>query len=116
MAFEDVKDELNEIKDNTRNYIESSISYYSLLGLKISAKAALLLFRTIVFSLLALLSLLLFSFAAAYAIGKYYGSYATGFVIVGIFYLLICILFYFKSDKIFEKPIIKALSDIFYKE
>jgi hypothetical protein len=116
MAFEEVKDNITELKENTKQYIDSSINYYSLLGFKITTKAAILLFKNIIFSLFLLLSLFLLSFAAAFAFGQYYQSYAIGFVIVGGVYLIIGIVFWFVGTKLLEKPLIKVMSDIFFKD
>jgi len=116
MAFEEMKDQFTEVKENTKQYIDSSIAYYSLLCFKITAKAAVLLFKTIAFCLFFLLSLFLLSFAAAYAIGQHFENYALGFVIVGLFYFVASILIYIFSGKLFEKAIIKTLSELFYKD
>ncbi|UYW00978.1 hypothetical protein K5I29_10815 [Flavobacterium agricola] len=116
MAFEEIKENIADLKENSKQYLDASVEYYSLLGFKITAKAAILLFKCIVLSLFGLLSLLLLSFAAAYAIGQCFTNYAIGFVIVGVFYLVVIMFLYFYGSKLFEKPIIKALSEIFYKD
>lgn len=116
MAFEEIKEDITEIKDNTKKYIDSSIKYYTLLGFKITAKASILLFKSLILGLLLLLSLLLFSFAAAFAIGQYLESYALGFVIVALLFIVICIVFFFVGNKLLEKPLLKILSEIFFKD
>lgn len=116
MAFEEVKDNIAELKENTKQYIDSSINYYSLLGFKITTKATILIFKSIIFSLFLLLSLFLLSFAAAFAFGQYYHNYALGFVIVGVIYLVVGVVFWFVGSKLLEKPLIKVMSDIFFKD
>jgi len=60
--------------------------------------------------------LLFCSIAAAFAIGKAMGSYATGFLIVGGFYFVITILVFLIKDKVVEGPILEKFSEIFFND
>ncbi|MGB5462032.1 MAG: hypothetical protein WBM92_01580 [Aureibaculum sp.] len=72
--------------------------------------AKILLIGSILF-----LALLLFSLAVSYGIGQALDNTFYGFLIVGVFYLVLCFIAYLLRDKL-DKPIIKMFSKYYYDE
>ena len=60
--------------------------------------------------------LLFLSIALAFIIGSYLGSYALGFLSVGLLYLVCTGLLFLVKDKIVEGPILEKFSEIFFNE
>lgn len=112
MAFNEVKDELNEIKKSSEAYINTSLKYYRLWGFKISVKAATQFMTFVLLSLFVMMALFFLSLAAAFAIGSALKSYYLGFGLVGAFYILVACIVYSCRKAIVERPVIKKLSEI----
>lgn len=116
MAFEEVKEDFNDLKGYTKKYIDSNIKYYKLWGLKISTEAMTYILIRFIVGFFAMISFMFLSFAAAFAIGIALGNNSLGFLIVGLFYILVIgIILYFRNELII-KPIIKKFSTIFYND
>jgi hypothetical protein len=60
--------------------------------------------------------LLFCSIAGAFAIGDYLDNMAFGFLIVGVFYLVITGLLFSVRDRIVEGPILEKFSEIFFND
>ena len=116
MAFEKVKENIDDIKVNTKSFVDANLDYFTLLGFKITTKASSLIIKIILLSLFLLLSLIFLSFALAYAIGTCIESYALGFLIVGGIYILISLILYFKGGSFIDKPMIRTFSEIFFND
>lgn len=115
MAFEELKDNVEDIQKQAQFYIENSVAYYKLWGFKVAAKSVTMIFK---FALIAvLLSMVLFfcSIAGAFAIGKALDNNALGFLIIAGIYLVFTGLLFLIKDKVFEGPILEKLSEIFFK-
>lgn len=116
MAFEEVKEDFKDLKEYTKSYIDSNVKYYQLLGLKISTEAVIYILMRFIIGFFAMIAFIFISFAVAFAIGEALDNNSLGFLIVGIFYILVIgIVIYFRKDLI-TKPIIKKFSTIFYSE
>ncbi|NHM06124.1 competence protein [Flavobacterium sp. CYK-4] len=116
MAFEELKENTEDLQQRAQAFIDSSVAYYKLWGFKVAMKSSTLVLKFILI-LLGLSMVLLFgSFAAAFAIGQSLGNYALGFLIVaGIYALFIGLLFLIK-DKIVEGRIMERFSEIFFND
>ncbi|MDR0228016.1 MAG: phage holin family protein [Flavobacteriaceae bacterium] len=112
MAFNEVKEELDEIKKSSEAYINTSLKYYRLWGFKVSVKVTTQFMTFILLSLFIMMALFFLSLATAFAIGSALKSYYLGFLIVGAFYILITIIAYSCRKTIVERPVIKKLSEI----
>lgn len=116
MAFDEVKEEFKDLKGTTKDYIDSSIQYYQLWGLKMSSEAASYILIRFIIGIFAMLAMLFLSLAAAFAIGNALGKVSLGFLIMGSFFILvisICLIF---RERLFIRPVIKKFSNIFYNE
>ena len=116
MVFEELKDNVEDVQENTKAYVESSIAYYKLWGFKVAMKSTTLILKFILISICIIIFLLFLSVAAALAIGKLMDNYVVGFLIVaGVYFVLTLLLFTIKN-KIVEGPILEKFSDIFFNE
>ena len=116
MAFREIRDNIEDIQDNAKSFVESSFEYYKLFGFKVAMKSATLLFKFILIGVCLVIVLMFLSFAAALAIGQEMGNYVFGFLIVAGVYLVISFLLYLFKDKLIEGPILDKFSEIFYND
>lgn len=116
MAFQEIKDNISEIKEHSEQYLNTSMDYFRLWGLKITAKTAIIFMTVFAVGVFFLLSLLFISLFAAIAIGQQVGSTSLGFLYVGLFYLLISILVFTCRKYVVDRPLIKKLSEAIFTE
>ena len=116
MAFEELKENTENIQEQAKAYLESTVAYYKLWGFKVAMKSTTMIIKFSLILLCFSMVLLFCSVAGALAIGMAVDSYALGFLIVGGVYLVVtCILFSIK-DKIVEGPILEKFSEIFFND
>lgn len=116
MAFEELKENTENIQDQAKVYLDSHLAYYKLWGFKVAMKSTTLIFKFTLILLCFSMVLLFGSFAAAYAFGALFESTALGFLAVGGIYLLFTILLFFIKDKFVEGPILEKFSEIFFND
>ncbi|MGV3697745.1 competence protein [Flavobacterium sp.] len=116
MALEELKDNIEEIQENTKAYIESSIAYYKLWGFKVAMKSTTLMLKFVLIAICLMIVLLFVSVAGALALGNLFGSYVLGFLAVAGLYLIMVFLLFLVKDKIVEGPILEKFSEIFFNE
>ncbi|KQB36836.1 competence protein [Flavobacterium sp. L1I52] len=116
MAFDDLKEHTENIQEQTKDYIEKNLSYYKLLAFKMAMKSTTMIFKFTLILLCICMVLLFLSIALAFIIGSYLGSYALGFLSVGLLYLVCTGLLFLVKDKIVEGPILEKFSEIFFNE
>lgn len=116
MAFNDIKDDVKDLKSETKAYVDKNIEYYKLLGFKIVAKTTTM-FVSYTLVLLAFTFVLFFgSIAAGFAIGNSLGNTALGFLIIAGAYLLIALILLVLKDKLLESRILKVFSEMFFND
>lgn len=113
---EEIKNNFSEIKSEAKDYLETNIDYYQLLGFKISSRALGLILKIFALTLFLSIALLFLSFAAAFAIGKQLDNNTYGFLIIGGVYLLFALLVYIFRKVLIDIPILKKFSDIFFND
>lgn len=116
MAFEDLKEQTENLQEQAQAYIDSSVAYYKLWGFKVAMKSSTVLLKFILILLGVSMVLIFGSFAAAFAIGQSLGNYAMGFLIVAGIYALLTSLLFLIKDKIVEGRIMERFSEIFFND
>ncbi len=115
MAFDELKDHLSEADASVRSYLDSSREYYKLRAFKFIMQGVAAFTKVLLIGTVALLTLLFLSFAAAYGLGILIGNLFYGFLIIGLFYLLVGIVLYLLRQKL-NKPILAKFSDFYFDE
>lgn len=113
--FGKLKENIQDIREETKGLIESNIAFYKLWLFKVITQSFSALLKVLLIGMLLIIVFVFFSIAAAIAIGQALGNMAYGFLIVGGFYLLLSLIAYLLKEKI-EKPIIEKFSEIFYND
>ncbi len=113
--FNQFKENIQEVQNQTKELVDSNIAYYKLWVFKVITKSSTGLFKILLIGVLLVMAFVFFSVATAITIGYALDNFALGFLIMGGFYLLLSFLIYALRAKI-EKPIIEKLSEIFYNE
>ena len=67
MAFEELKENTNEVQENAKAYLESSIAYYKLWGFKVAMKSTTLMLKFFLIAICLSIVLLFVSVAGASA-------------------------------------------------
>lgn len=116
MAFEEIKEHVDDIQENAKAYMESSIAYYKLWGFKVAMKSTTLMVKFMLIAICLTIVLLFVSIAGALALGKMFGSYPLGFLAVAGIYSILAALLFLVKDKIVEGPILEKFSEIFFDE
>ena len=114
--LEELKENVENIQENTKAYLESSIAYYKLWGFKVAMKSTTLALKFSLIAICLVVVLLFVSVAGALAIGKLLESYPLGFLIVAGIYLVLALLLFLVKDKIVEGPILEKFSEIFFSD
>jgi hypothetical protein len=116
MAFEELKDQADQVQEETRAYIDTTLEYYKLWGFKVAMKSTAMAAKVILVMVCLIMVFLFVSLAAALAIGDALDNYVTGFLIIGGIYLILLILIILFKDKIVEGPMLRKYSEIFFNE
>lgn len=116
MALEELQENIEDIQENAKAYIESNIAYYKLWGFKVAMKSTTLIFKFALIAICLMIVLLFVSVAGALAIGNIVNSYVLGFLSVAGIYLVLVFFLFLIKDKIVEGPILEKFSEIFFNE
>jgi lipopolysaccharide export LptBFGC system permease protein LptF len=116
MAFEELKENTENIQEQAQAFIENNIAYYKLRTFKLAMKSTTMIFKFTLILLCFCMVLLFFSIALAFAIGNYLESYTLGFLIVGFIYLVLTGFLFLIKDKVVEGPILEKFSEIFFND
>lgn len=116
MEKNNIVDYLENIQEESLNYVETSIDYFKLFGFKIIVKSTNAMVSFIFALAIGCLALLLLSISAAFAIGSQVESVSLGFLIVGSVYVLLLVLFFMLRKRVIEPAIVKIWSKILYND
>lgn len=116
MAFEELKESAEEVQENAKAYLESSIAYYKLWGFKVAMKSTTLILKFFLIAICLSIVLLFVSVAGAFALGDFLNSYPLGFLCVAGVYLVLALLLFLVKDKIVEGTILEKFSEIFFND
>ena len=113
MHFKELKQDLIEADADIRSYIEISEEYYKLKVFKIIMGSVTTVAQALLIGAIVLLALFMVSLGASLAINEAMDSYYYGFIIVGLFYVLIAMLCYFFRD-ILHRPVLRKFSKQYF--
>ena len=116
MAFEEIKENTEDLKHQAKILLDTNVQYYKLLGVKIVAKTATTSLKGIVMLILGLKILLFLSIALAMGLGYWLDNFAYGFLIVSGIYLVITLIAFKVIDKVIEKSVIEKISSKIFKD
>lgn len=116
MAFEDIKEDLEKIQEESKELINSNIAYYKLWGFKVAMQSTTMILKFFLIVLFATLFVLFASLALAIVIGRAMDNYVYGFLIVAGLYLLLTTLVSLIKPQIVEGKILRKFSEIFFND
>ena len=114
--LEELKENVDNIQENTKAYIETSLAYYKLWGFKVAMKSTTLMVKFFLIAFCLMIVLLFISIAGALVFGEMLNSYPLGFLSVAGIYLVLALLLFFVKDRIVEGPILTKFSEIFFND
>lgn len=112
MAFDELKENTQQIQEEAKAYLDSTIEYYKLWGFKILMKSTKMVVKVVLLSFFLMMFLIFGSVAAALAIGEALESYWLGFLIVSGIYLVLILLLLFVRSRIIERQILRKCSTL----
>jgi hypothetical protein len=107
---------ISEIKDNVKLYLDAKVSLLILTAFEKAVKALTSFISSTAILLLIVISFFFFSLAGALYIGKLLGSAELGLLIVGGIYLFLGFVFFLFRRQIFSRIIISYLTEVFFKD
>jgi Zn-dependent protease with chaperone function len=113
MALKELKRDLTEADVDVRSYLENSEEYFKLKIFKALMRAVTALSHVMLIGAIGLLALFLLSLAASYAIGNAMDNTYQGFIMVGLFYVVVALLCYFFRDKL-DRPLLRKFSKYYF--
>jgi len=116
MAFEEVKENVEDLKKQAKELLDINIKYYKLWGFKILMKTTTMMLKMFLLATMLVIVTIFFSIALALGIGYALDNFAYGFLIVGGMYLILAVIIYKVQNKIVEGPILAQFSKIFLKK
>lgn len=116
MENKTIFDNISELKDNLKNYLETKVSYYGISAFEKAVRVLTAIASRGFVLLFMFLALIFLSATAALYIGSILESTELGLLIVGGFYLLLGIVFLAFGKRIFSPVIIKSLVNLFFQD
>jgi hypothetical protein len=116
MDFSEIHNNVDDLKSETKAYVDKNVEYYKLLGFKIVAKTTAMFVKYTLILLSFAFCLLFGSIAAGFAIGTSIGSTALGFLIVAGVYFLVGIVILIFKNRLVEGRILSVFSELFFKD
>lgn len=114
MAFEELKESTQQIQEETKAYVESTVQYYKLWGFQFIMKSTRMIVRFLLLGFFLMIALLFGSIAAALAIGNAIESITLGFLIVAGAYFVLIILISSLRLKFVERRFVRGFSKLFF--
>lgn len=109
------KDNINEVNEQTQNFVKSSVRYYKLKAFKFLMKSISSMAQLLIIGFILVIATLFISLAASFGIGALLDNMFLGFLIIGLFYVLVAVIFYMKRGAL-ERKIIEEFSQDFFDE
>ncbi len=97
-----------------RKYIDLKIKYYKLLAVERLSVGVGKILALVVFIMLLGLALMLFTGALVVLVAQWLDSYLYAFLIVGGFFVLVALLFFFLRETVFTNSMVKTFGKMFF--
>jgi len=115
MAFENLKEGIADVDSNIKEYVGSNVEYFQLKSFKVLMKSITSLTKILLLGAIILVTILMLSFAASYSIGQALGNTYYGFLVVGLFFVIISFIVYLFRNKL-DKPLLKKFSKFYFEK
>ncbi|WP_178985545.1 hypothetical protein [Winogradskyella helgolandensis] len=115
MSFEALKESLLETDVNIHGYVKSSEEYIKLKSFKALMVSIVFITKALIIGALSSIALLIVSFAVAFKIAQMLENTFYGFLIVGLFYVLVIVLTYVFRAKL-NAPLIRKFSNYYFSK
>jgi hypothetical protein len=109
-----IADNISEVIDASKTYIESNLKLFKLSLLERLSKVVSLIISTVLVMLVGMLFVLFLSISAAMFIGSLLDSRTLGFLIMATFFFIIMLVLWLKRKTLVINPIIQTLNDIVF--
>jgi hypothetical protein len=111
-----IADNISEVIDASRKYVEANLKLFKLSLLERLSKVVSLIISTTLVMLVGTIVMLLLSLSAAVLIGDMLHSRALGLLIMALFFLLLMIFLWVKRKTLIINPVIRSLNDIVFSD
>lgn len=111
-----IKENFEHLSSTTQQYLESSIAYYKLDFFKKATKVAIDTSHKLILAFFLLIALLFLSVALSIYLGVLLDSLALGYLIVGVFYLIIMMICAATLKPVLKKIILSRASVSFFDD
>jgi hypothetical protein len=116
MAFEELKDNAENIQDQLKTYTDANLAYYKLSSFKAVMNYSTTMLKILLLATCFMFILVFCSIALAFYLSIYFESYVYGFLSVGVIYIAVTVVLYLARNKIIEGPVLKKFSKIVFKD
>ena len=113
MAFEELKRDLTGAESDVRSYLENSEEFAKLKIFKVLMEFVTIFAQTLLIGALAILSLILLSWAASNALNEALESAYLGYLLIGVGYILFAIICYALRCRL-NRPLLRTFSKHFF--
>lgn len=113
MAFETLKENVLDTDANIHRYLKAGEDYIKLQSFKALMIGITYMAKIMIIGALACVALLITSFAIAFKLAQVLQNTFYGFLIVGLFYVLVVVLLYLFRAKL-NAPIIRKFSNYYF--
>jgi membrane protein required for beta-lactamase induction len=113
MAFEELKKDFLDADANVRSYIKNSDEYINLKIFKVLMRSITTFAQILLIGSVFLIALLIVSLAVCFGIGQAIDNLFYGFLIVGLFYVIVGVLCYAFREKL-NRPLIRRFSNYYF--
>jgi hypothetical protein len=107
---------ISELRENLKFYLETRLSLYALIGIDKAVKAITVIIGHLTAIIFIFLAVLFFSIAAALYIGRLTESTELGLLIVGGFYLLLGIVFLAFKKALISSMVLRFLINLIFQD
>jgi hypothetical protein len=102
------------LKDNLKDYVKAQLEVAKLQAINKGSTAATGVIVGVALAILSIFILMFLGFSAAYAISAATGKPFLGFLLVGVFFIILALVVVFMREKLITLPIVNALLAKFY--